>query len=67
MQRHSWRALDLCSDYTCSSQVDKDRETDHSDSVEDPEQQLPSILPMDDTRFNSSIVVIIDTSKITLS
>ena len=37
MQRHSWRALDSCSDYTCSSQVDKDGETDHSDSWEDPE------------------------------
>ena len=46
MQRHSWRALDLCSDYTCSSQVDKDRERDHSDSVEDPEQRFPSSLPI---------------------
>ena len=45
MQRHSWRVLDLCSDYTCSSQMDKDRERDHSDSWEDPEQQLPSSLP----------------------
>ena len=26
--------------------MDKDRETDHSDSVEDPEQQHPSSLPM---------------------
>ena len=66
MHRHSWKALDLCSDYTCSSQVDKDREKDHSDSVEDPEQRLPSSLPKDDTEFYRSYQYSITDDKLPL-
>ena len=36
----------MCSDYTCSSQVDKDKERGHSDDWEYPEQLLPSSLPV---------------------
>ena len=53
MWRHNWTSQDLCSDYSYSSQEDKDRERDDDGNLILIVQQLPSSLPVNSSQDNN--------------